>query len=42
LFRAKDIARTILDKDPLLQQSQHQRLARFAIQIDENGTNLAN
>jgi RecG-like helicase len=41
LFRAKDIARTILDNDPLLQQSQHQRFARFAVQIDENGTSLA-
>jgi ATP-dependent DNA helicase RecG len=42
LFRAKDIARTILDEDPLLQQPQHQRFTRFAIQIEENGTNLAN
>jgi ATP-dependent DNA helicase RecG len=42
LFRAKNMARTILDDDPLLQQSRHQRFARFAIQIDENGTSLAN
>lgn len=42
LFQAKDIARTVLDQDPLLQESQHQRFARFAIQIDENGTSLAN
>jgi ATP-dependent DNA helicase RecG len=42
LFRAKDLARTILDSDPLLQQAQHQRFKRFAIQSGENGTNLAN
>jgi ATP-dependent DNA helicase RecG len=42
LFRAKDIARTILDSDPLLQQAQHQHFTRFAIKIDENGTSLAN
>jgi ATP-dependent DNA helicase RecG len=42
LFRAKDLARTILDSDPLLQQTQHQRFKRFAIQIGENGTSLAN
>ena len=42
LFRAKEIARTILDQDALLQQPQHQRFTRFAVQIDENGTSLAN
>ena len=42
LFRAKDIARTILDQDPLLQQPQHQRFTRFAVQSEENGTSLAN
>ncbi|MBV9298533.1 MAG: ATP-dependent DNA helicase RecG [Verrucomicrobia bacterium] len=42
LFRAKDVARTILDQDPLLQLPQHQRFTRFAIKIEENGTNLAN
>jgi ATP-dependent DNA helicase RecG len=42
LFKAKDIARTILDHDPLLQQPQHQHFMRFAIQIAENGTSLAN
>jgi ATP-dependent DNA helicase RecG len=42
LFRAKDVARAILDRDPLLQQTQHQRFTRFAIQIEENGTSLAN
>jgi ATP-dependent DNA helicase RecG len=42
LFRAKDIARTILDKDPLLQQPQHKRFKRFTIKIDENGTSLEN
>ena len=42
LFRAKDIARAILDRDPLLQDPQHQRLTRFAVKIDENGTSLAN
>jgi ATP-dependent DNA helicase RecG len=42
LFKAKDIARTILDQDPLLQQPQHQHFMRFAIQIEENGTSLAN
>jgi ATP-dependent DNA helicase RecG len=42
LFRAKDIARTILDRDPLLQDPQHQRFTRFAVKIDENGTSLAN
>ena len=42
LFRAKDVAQTILDQDPLLQQPQNQRFARFAVQIDENGTSLAN
>jgi ATP-dependent DNA helicase RecG len=42
LFRAKDIARTILDQDPLLQHPQHQRFTRFAVKIEENGTNLAN
>jgi len=42
LFRAKDLARTILDSDPLLQQTQHQRFKRFAIQMSENGTSLAN
>src|SRR5580704_9739564 len=36
LFRAKDLARTILDSDPLLQRAQHQRFKRFAIQIEEN------
>jgi ATP-dependent DNA helicase RecG len=42
LFRAKDLARTILDSDPFLQQTQHQRFKRFAIQIGKNGTSLAN
>jgi ATP-dependent DNA helicase RecG len=42
LFQAKDIARTVLDQDPLLQQPQHQHFMRFAIQIEENGTSLAN
>jgi ATP-dependent DNA helicase RecG len=42
LFRAKDIARTILDEDPSLQQPQNQRFRRFAIQIGENGRSLAN
>jgi ATP-dependent DNA helicase RecG len=42
LFRAKDIARTILDHDPDLQHPQHQRFARIAVQNSENGTNLAN
>jgi ATP-dependent DNA helicase RecG len=42
LFRAKELARTILDSDPLLQESQHQRFMRFAIQIGENGRSLAN
>jgi len=42
LFRAKEVARTILDQDPLLQQTQHQRFTRFAVQNDESGTNLAN
>jgi ATP-dependent DNA helicase RecG len=42
LFRAKEIARTILDKDPLLQQAQHKRFKRFAIKVDENGTSLEN
>jgi ATP-dependent DNA helicase RecG len=42
LFRAKEIAQMILDQDPLLQQPRHQRFTRFAVQIDENGTSLAN
>jgi ATP-dependent DNA helicase RecG len=42
LFRAREVAQTILDQDPLLQQPQHQRFTRFAVQIDENGTSLAN
>jgi ATP-dependent DNA helicase RecG len=42
LLRAKDIARAILDRDPLLQDPQHQRFTRFAVKIDENGTSLAN
>jgi ATP-dependent DNA helicase RecG len=42
LFQAKDIARKILDLDPGLQQPQHQRFARIAVQSGENGTNLAN
>jgi ATP-dependent DNA helicase RecG len=42
LFRAKDIARLILDRDPELQHPQHQRFARIAVQSGENGTNLAN
>jgi ATP-dependent DNA helicase RecG len=42
LSRAKDLARTILDSDPLLQRAQHQRFKRFAIQIGKNGTSLAN
>jgi ATP-dependent DNA helicase RecG len=41
LFRAKDIARMILNQDPGLQQPQHQRFARIAVQSGENGTNLA-
>ncbi len=42
LYRARDIARAILDQDPLLQDPQHERLKRFAIQNDENGTSLVN
>ena len=42
LFQAKKIARTILDIDPELQQPQHERFARIAIQTAENGTSLAN
>jgi ATP-dependent DNA helicase RecG len=42
LFQAKEIARTILAQDPSLQRAEHQRLARFAIKSDENGTSLAN
>jgi len=42
LFRAKEIAKLILDQDPGLQQPQHQRFARTAVQTGENGTNLAN
>jgi ATP-dependent DNA helicase RecG len=42
LFQAKNIARTILDTDPGLQQPQHQRFARIAVQTGENGTSLAN
>jgi len=42
LFRAKDVAQTILDQDPQLQLPQHQRFTRFTIQNDENGTSLAN
>jgi ATP-dependent DNA helicase RecG len=42
LFRAKEIARTILDEDPLLKKPQHQRFTRFTVQMDENGTSLAN
>jgi ATP-dependent DNA helicase RecG len=42
LFQAKEIVGKILDEDPELQQPQHQRLARIAVQSDENGTNLAN
>jgi ATP-dependent DNA helicase RecG len=41
LFRAKEIARMILDRDPDLQEPQHQRFARIAVQNGENGTNLA-
>ena len=37
LYRARDIARAILDQDPLLQEPQ-----RFAIQNAENGTSLVN
>jgi ATP-dependent DNA helicase RecG len=33
LFRAKDIARAILDRDPLLQDPQHQRFTRFAVKL---------
>ncbi len=42
LFRAKEIAQTMLAQDPLLQRPEHQRFARFAIKSDENGTSLAN
>lgn len=42
LYRARDIARAILDQDPLLQDPQHERLKCFAIQNDENGTSLVN
>ena len=42
LYRARDIARAILDQDPLLQRPQHERLKCFAIQNDENGTSLVN
>ena len=42
LFEAKNIARTILDADPELQQPKHQRFARIATQTSENGPSLAN
>ena len=42
LFRAKDIARTILADDPSLQRAEHQRFTRFAVKSDKNGTSLAN
>jgi ATP-dependent DNA helicase RecG len=42
LFRAKEIVRTILAEDPLLQRAEHQRFARFAVKSDKNGTSLAN
>ena len=41
LFRAKEIARSILDQDPGLQNPQHQRFARIAVQSGENGRSLA-
>ncbi|HKM57934.1 MAG TPA: ATP-dependent DNA helicase RecG [Chthoniobacterales bacterium] len=42
LFRAKEIARTILADDPSLQRAEHQRFTRFAVKSDKNGTSLAN
>jgi ATP-dependent DNA helicase RecG len=42
LFRAKEIARGILDQDPLLRDAEHQRFTRFAVKSDQNGTSLAN
>src|SRR5271165_950971 len=42
LFRAKEIAKTILADDPSLQRAEHQRLTRFAVKSDKNGTSLAN
>jgi ATP-dependent DNA helicase RecG len=42
LFRAKEIAQTILDQDPLLRRVEHHRFSRFAVETDQNGTSLAN
>jgi ATP-dependent DNA helicase RecG len=42
LFRAKEIARTILAQDPSLQRVEHQRFVRFTVKSDENGTSLGN
>jgi ATP-dependent DNA helicase RecG len=42
LFRAKEIAQTILDQDPLLRCVEHHRFSRFAVETDQNGTSLAN
>jgi len=42
LFRAKEIAQTILDQDPLLRRVEHHRFSRLAVETDQNGTSLAN
>ena len=42
LLRAKEIARTILDQDPLLRRVEHYRFSRFAVESEQNGTSLAN
>lgn len=42
LLRAKEIARTILDQDPLLRRVEHHRFSRFAVESEQNGTSLAN
>ncbi|MBV8329659.1 MAG: ATP-dependent DNA helicase RecG [Verrucomicrobia bacterium] len=42
LHRAKEIARTILDQDPLLRRVEHRRFSRFAVESEQNGTSLAN
>jgi ATP-dependent DNA helicase RecG len=42
LLRAKEIARTILDQDPLLRRVEHRRFSRFAVESEQNGTSLAN
>jgi ATP-dependent DNA helicase RecG len=42
LLRAKEIARTILDQDPMLRRVEHRRFSRFAVESEQNGTSLAN